>query len=120
MNFQYIIWMRISFNQGKHFKTFQISSLSIACGLALVVLVCRLIADYFQRPQMNEHFSHVVEHMNEAMLPMEFMEVNSSYVPKWLSPLLARIFLAMFRNGLSQDRAPWQGILCINLSALDW
>jgi len=55
----------------------------------------QLIADYFQRPQMNEHFCHVVEHMNEAMLPMEFMEVNSGYVPRWLSAILYSAYLSV-------------------------
>jgi ABC-type multidrug transport system fused ATPase/permease subunit len=69
----------------------------------------QLIADYFQRPQMNEHFSHVAEHMNEAMLPVEYMEVNSSYVPKWLSTLLYSSYLCfssgeVLSGGLSLGR----------------
>ena len=63
-----------------------------------------IIAGYLQRPRMNEQFAHEAEEYNEAKLPAEIMEVNSGYVPGWVSTLLVGGYMAFMAPSVRASR----------------
>ena len=69
-----------------------------ASVLALAAEVCqryRLIADYFQRPQMNEIFARQTNELRRQYIPEKVEAVNNEYFPKWLGPVFVSIYIAM-------------------------
>eukprot|EP00437_Effrenium_voratum_P005659 CAMPEP_0181427244 /NCGR_PEP_ID=MMETSP1110-20121109/16071_1 /TAXON_ID=174948 /ORGANISM="Symbiodinium sp., Strain CCMP421" /LENGTH=824 /DNA_ID=CAMNT_0023550449 /DNA_START=48 /DNA_END=2522 /DNA_ORIENTATION=+ len=69
-----------------------------ASVLALAAEVCqryRLIADYFQRPQMNEIFARQTNELRREYIPEKVEAVNNEYFPKWLGPVFVSIYIAM-------------------------
>lgn len=67
--------------------------------LSLAAEVCqryRLIADYFQRPQMNEIFARKTDELRRQSVPEAVQGVNSEYFPKWLGPLFVGVYVALY------------------------
>lgn len=55
----------------------------------------RLIADYMQRPQMNEMFEKRATELRLSQIPEEQVEVFYNYVPKWLGPIFICGYIAL-------------------------
>ena len=69
-----------------------------ASVLSLAAEVCqryRLIADYFQRPQMNEIFARQTNDLRREYIPENVDAVNNEYFPKWLGPVFVSVYIAM-------------------------
>jgi len=67
--------------------------------LGLAAEVCqryRLIADYFQRPQMNEIFARKTDELRRQSVPEAMESVNNEYFPKWLGPLFVGVYVAVY------------------------
>jgi len=54
----------------------------------------RLIADYFQRPQICDHFQRATIELTEAQIPAELIRTNNDYFPKWLGPVFIGLYIA--------------------------
>lgn len=66
--------------------------------LRLVSEVCqryRLIADYFQRPLMNEAFQKSASEMRRNMIPESVAHLNDDFFPKWLGPIYMGLYIAL-------------------------
>jgi len=63
----------------------------------------RLVADYFQRPQMCDRFHHTAEALSEAMLPVDLIRMNNNYFPKWLGPIFVGLYIAVEAPRVLQD-----------------
>eukprot|EP00434_Breviolum_minutum_P000523 symbB.v1.2.000450.t1/scaffold32.1/size405148/23 len=75
--------------------------------LRLVSEVChryRLIADYFQRPQMNEAFQHSAGDMRRKLVPENVAHLNDDFVPKWLGPIFMGLYIAMDARKVLEDK----------------
>eukprot|EP00930_Biecheleria_cincta_P059241 TRINITY_DN44996_c0_g1_i1.p1 TRINITY_DN44996_c0_g1~~TRINITY_DN44996_c0_g1_i1.p1 ORF type:complete len:848 (+),score=128.43 TRINITY_DN44996_c0_g1_i1:286-2544(+) len=71
--------------------------------LALASEVCqsyRLIADYFQRPQMNELFASKAEDLRRQEVPENIDQVNVSYVAEWLGPVFIGLYIAIYAQAV--------------------
>jgi len=55
----------------------------------------RLIADYTQRPQINENFSQKAEELRRAEVPAASIKMACFFFPKWLSAISIGIYLAL-------------------------
>ncbi|CAE6921301.1 lolD [Symbiodinium natans] len=69
-----------------------------ASVLSLAAEVCqryRLIADYFQRPQMNEIFARQTNELRREYIPENIEGVNNEYFPKWLGPVFVAAYIAL-------------------------
>ncbi|CAJ1401466.1 unnamed protein product [Effrenium voratum] len=67
--------------------------------LSLAAEVCnryRLIADYFQRPQMNDIFAKKTDMLRKDKVPEAMEGVNDEYFPKWLGPLFVGVYIAVY------------------------
>jgi len=54
-----------------------------------------IIAEYMQRPQMNEIFAQkLARASNNGRIPKKQIEINNKYFPKWLGPLFVGIYIA--------------------------
>lgn len=54
----------------------------------------RLIADYRQRPQMNDLFAKRAEELRRCLIPEMQVELNNNYFPKWLGPTFNAVYIA--------------------------
>jgi hypothetical protein len=61
----------------------------------------QLIADYFQRPQINEQFLTLVSRLNRAQLPGYYNETNSNYVLGWVGTTIIAVFITKVSPGLA-------------------
>ncbi|CAE7530256.1 ABCB10, partial [Symbiodinium natans] len=69
--------------------------------LFLVDEVChryRLVADYFQRPQMNEEFQKTSGDLQRQMVPDHLRDANDNMFPKWLGPFFMGLYVAIEAN----------------------
>ena len=74
-----------------------------AAVLSLAAEVChryRLIADYFQRPQMNEIFARKTDELRSKSVPEALAGVNDEYFPKWLGPLFVGVYIALYSHSV--------------------
>ncbi|CAK9021666.1 unnamed protein product [Durusdinium trenchii] len=74
-----------------------------AAVLSLAAEVCqryRLIADYFQRPQMNEIFARKTDELRRQSVPESIEAVNNEYFPKWLGPLFVGVYIAVYAHSV--------------------
>jgi len=55
----------------------------------------RLIADYAQRPQMNDLFQKRAEELRRSLIPEVQVELNNNYFPKWLGPCFNAVYIAI-------------------------
>lgn len=55
----------------------------------------RLVADYAQRPQVNERFQQMLQEFHGVDVPAEVVKMNNCYFPKWLGPIFIGVFIAM-------------------------
>merc|ERR1719281_1930877 len=53
----------------------------------------RLVADYAQRPQMNEVFKKKADDLRKAEIPESQIKMNNNYFPKWLGPLFTGFYI---------------------------
>eukprot|EP00439_Symbiodinium_sp_Y106_P027438 s439_g3.t1 len=66
--------------------------------LFLVDEVChryRLVADYFQRPQMNEEFQKTSGDLRREMVPDHLRDANDNMFPKWLGPFFMGLYVSI-------------------------
>merc|ERR1719482_1358260 len=54
-----------------------------------------LISSFHQRPQINALFWGKVNELNESALPIELMELHSTYIPDWLATILVGGYIAL-------------------------
>jgi len=54
----------------------------------------RLIADYAQRPQMNDLFQRRADELRRSEIPESQVELNNNYFPKWLGPIFSGAYIA--------------------------
>lgn len=74
--------------------------------LRLVSEVChcyRLIADYFQRPQMNEAFQRSASEMRRNLVPENVAHLNDDFFPKWLGPIFMGLYIALDASKVLQN-----------------
>lgn len=67
--------------------------------LALASEVCqsyRLIADYFQRPQMNELFASQAAELRKQEVPENIDDINMLYFAEWLGPVFVGLYIAIY------------------------
>jgi len=55
----------------------------------------RLIADYAQRPQMNDIFSEKASLLRNSAIVRRMIDLNNGYFPRWLGPLFMGIYTAV-------------------------
>ncbi|CAE7242184.1 Abcb7 [Symbiodinium necroappetens] len=75
--------------------------------LFLVEEVCqryRLVADYFQRPQMNDEFEKTSGELREGIVPDNMRDSNDEMFPKWLGPVFMAIYIALEANSVVEGR----------------
>jgi len=53
----------------------------------------RLIANYFQRPHMNDTFDQKASTLRHAMMSPETVRINNDYFTKWLGPVFIGIYV---------------------------
>ena len=71
--------------------------------LRIVAEVCeryRLIADYFQRPQMNEAFAATAGALRKAQSRKALANLNDDMFPQWLGPGFTGLYIAMDANNV--------------------
>eukprot|EP00747_Dinoflagellata_sp_TGD_P010577 gnl/TRDRNA2_/TRDRNA2_119947_c2_seq1.p1 gnl/TRDRNA2_/TRDRNA2_119947_c2~~gnl/TRDRNA2_/TRDRNA2_119947_c2_seq1.p1 ORF type:complete len:501 (+),score=77.65 gnl/TRDRNA2_/TRDRNA2_119947_c2_seq1:3-1505(+) len=54
----------------------------------------RLIADYAQRPQMNDLFYYKADQYRKSSIPEKSIILTNNYFPTWLGPIFVGIFIA--------------------------
>ncbi|CAE7197734.1 ssuB [Symbiodinium natans] len=74
-----------------------------ALVLRIVAEVCeryRLVADYFQRPQMNEAFAATAGALRKAQSRKALAKLNDDMFPQWLGPGFTGLYIAMDANNV--------------------
>eukprot|EP00746_Dinoflagellata_sp_MGD_P082955 gnl/MRDRNA2_/MRDRNA2_32985_c0_seq1.p1 gnl/MRDRNA2_/MRDRNA2_32985_c0~~gnl/MRDRNA2_/MRDRNA2_32985_c0_seq1.p1 ORF type:complete len:588 (+),score=99.87 gnl/MRDRNA2_/MRDRNA2_32985_c0_seq1:120-1766(+) len=66
--------------------------------LAVVNETCRtyrLVAEYYQRPQMNAVFKKKTNDLRKVEVPERSIKMNNNYFPKWLGPIFTCVYIFM-------------------------
>eukprot|EP00930_Biecheleria_cincta_P013357 TRINITY_DN11951_c0_g1_i2.p1 TRINITY_DN11951_c0_g1~~TRINITY_DN11951_c0_g1_i2.p1 ORF type:complete len:809 (+),score=134.74 TRINITY_DN11951_c0_g1_i2:116-2542(+) len=77
--------------------------------IALINETCEkynLIAEYAQRPQMNELFESRVQQLRESVIPEAQVESNNCFFPDILGPLFVGLYIALFAESVLEDTIP--------------
>lgn len=63
----------------------------------------QLIADYFQRPSMNDVFMKKVNKVAETNYPRDVVKLNNGYFPTWLEAVFVSVYMITEANDVVND-----------------